>query len=84
MSRWNMLGKILGRLEQIELREFWLDEARDFTPWLALEDNLSLLSSTLGIELELEGVEVFVGPYKADIVARDISSDTKAIFETQL
>lgn len=79
-----MHGKPLGRFEPVELREFWLDEARDFTPWLAQEDNLGLLSSTLGIELELEGVEVFVGSYKADIVARDISSDTKVIIENQL
>src|SRR5687767_11158192 len=79
-----MNGRHLGRLEQVELRELWLDEARDFTPWLAQEVNLALLSSTLGIELELEGVEVFVGSFKADIVARDISSDTKVIIENQL
>lgn len=79
-----MQGKILGRLEQVELREFWLDEARNFTPWLAQEENLGLLSATLGMELELEGVEVFVGSFKADIVARDISSDARVIIENQL
>lgn len=79
-----MQGRSLGRLEQVELREFWPDEARDFTPWLAQEENLGLLSSTLGIELELEDIEVFIGSFKADIVARDISSDTKVIIENQL
>jgi hypothetical protein len=79
-----MQQKSLGKLEQVELRQAWLDEARDFTPWLAREENLDILSVTLGIELELEGIEVPVGPYRADILARDISSDTKVIIENQL
>jgi hypothetical protein len=78
------LVKTLGRLEQVDLRKFWLDEAQDFTPWLSQTDNLDLLASTLGLELELEGMEVSVGPYKADIVARDIVSGTKVIIENQL
>ena len=40
-------------------------------PWLVEEENLSLLGATLGIELEVEGIEVAVGPYWADILARD-------------
>lgn len=74
----------LARLQPVDLRTIWLDEARDFTPWLSQEKNLDLLSETLGMDLELEGIEVPVGPYKADIVARDVSSDTKVIIENQL
>jgi hypothetical protein len=76
--------KSLGRLQQVELRKFWTDEARDFTPWLAQEENLDLLSVTLGMDLELEGIEVLVGPYRADILARDIVSGSKVIIENQL
>ncbi|MDQ3005788.1 MAG: DUF4268 domain-containing protein [Chloroflexota bacterium] len=79
-----MLSKPLGKLEQVSLREYWQDEARHFTRWLASEENLGLLSDTLGMELELEGVEVAVGPYKADIVAKDLSSDTRVVIENQL
>lgn len=79
-----MTDKKLGTLESVDLREYWIDEAQGFTPWLASEENLERLSTALGMELELEGLEVRVGPYKADIVARDISSDTKVIIENQL
>lgn len=79
-----MAPKLLGRLEPVTLREYWQDEARDFTNWLAKEENLGLLSDTLGMELELDGVEVAVGPYKADIIARDVTSDARVVIENQL
>ena len=74
----------LGRLESVNLRQYWEDEARDFNAWLAQGDNLAVLSDTLGMELELEGTEVPVGPFKADIVARDLSSDSRVVIENQL
>ncbi len=68
----------LGRLERVrDIRSIWRDEARDFTPWLAGEDNLSLLADTLGFGadgLELEAVEANVGPFRADILCRDANS----------
>ncbi len=79
-----MVGKTLGILHPVGLKAFWTDEARDFTPWLAQEASLELLSRTLGLDLELEGIEVSVGPYKADIVARDANSNTMVIIENQL
>lgn len=79
-----MAAKTLGRLEPVSLREYWQDEARDYTNWLSQEENLGLLSDTLGMDLELEGVEVAVGPYKADIIARDVTSDTRVVIENQL
>jgi hypothetical protein len=74
----------LGRLERVDLRGFWVDEARDFTPWLAKAENLELLSSAIGMELEIEGIEVPVGPYRADIVARDAPTDLRIVIENQL
>ena len=72
----------LGTLEDIELRKAWPHEAINFTPWLA--KNLNLLSAELGIKLEHEGSEVQVGPYRADIVARDPMNDSVILIENQL
>ena len=43
----------LGRLETVQLREVWTNEAGEFTPWLASQENIALLGETIGIELEL-------------------------------
>lgn len=74
----------LGKLTKVELREYWSNEARHFTPWLAQEENLQELSDTIGIDIEIEGTEVFIGTFKADIVARDISNNERIIIENQL
>ncbi len=74
----------LGTLEPVDLRSYWTDEARDFTPWLAEESNLGRLAATLDMDLALEGVEVPVGPYRADILARDLTTDAQVIIENQL
>ena len=59
----------LGILEQVDLRTVWTNEADDFTPWLAKEENLKLLGDTIGLELELEAQEKNVGPFRADILS---------------
>jgi hypothetical protein len=74
----------LGNLEIKDPREIWGDEAKDFTPWLAQPENLKQLAKALDMELELEGVEVSVGPYSADIVANDATSNSRVVVENQL
>ena len=78
------MTKSLGKLTRVELREYWADEAREFTPWLAREENLQLLGETIGIDLELEDTEVSVGPFNADIVAKEVGTDENVIIENQL
>lgn len=56
--------------------------ANVFTPWLAA--NLARLGSEIGIDLELEGVEVAVGPYSADILATDLRNGGRVLIENQL
>lgn len=79
-----MPTKPLGRLQQVDLREAWLSESIDFTPWLAQEDNLKLLGDAIGFELELESQEKNVGPFLADILCKDTATDNWVLIENQL
>lgn len=48
------MGK-LGKLERVDdLRTIWPNEAQHFTKWLTEEENLALLSDTVGIDIVLE------------------------------
>ncbi|WP_228840664.1 DUF4268 domain-containing protein [Candidatus Protochlamydia phocaeensis] len=61
-----------------------MSEAQDFTPWLAQEDNLALLGKTLDMELKLEVCEKDVGPFRADILCKDLNTDRWVLIENQL
>jgi hypothetical protein len=75
---------MLGRLQRVDLRDIWTNEASDFTPWLAREENLGVLSETLGLNLELEAQEKAVGPFQADILCKDAGSKAWVLIENQL
>ena len=75
----------LGRLIRVDLRDIWSREADDFTPWLVREENLTILGETLGIDdLELEAQEKAVGPFRADVLCKDIGTGTWVLIENQL
>ena len=71
-----------SELKDVPLREAWPHEANDFTPWLA--DNLHRLSQAIGVDLELEGTEVSVEGFSADILARIPSDNSMVVIENQL
>lgn len=79
-----MSQQLLGRLHRVELRDIWQSESSDFTPWLAREENLAVLGETLGLDLELEAQERSVGPFRADILCKDIGSNAWVLIENQL
>jgi uncharacterized protein DUF4268 len=79
-----MNSKELGKLIKVDLREYWESEPRDFTPWLAREDNISLLGKTVGLKLETLEQEANVGPFRADILCRDTLSEALVLVENQL
>ncbi len=77
-----MMTQELARIELVEPREIWLNEARDFTPWLA--QHISELGEALGLDLELQSAEAPVGGFSLDILAREVGRDRPVIIENQL
>jgi len=73
----------IGKLEKVDLRDYWSNEATDFTPWLAKEDNIKQLGDAIGIELEVVGQEQNVGPFRADILCTD-QENRYVLIENQL
>ena len=79
------MTKKLGRIKRIKnLREIWSKEASDFTRWLAEEENLKLLSDTIGVDLELIRTEANVGRYNVDILAKDLNTNSNVVIENQI
>lgn len=74
----------LGRLELVPLRNAWPDEASNFTPWLATDENLAYLGESLGLQLEREAVEKQVGPFSADILAKTLPDERWVLIENQI
>ena len=75
----------LSKITKVDLRDCWQNEATDFTPWLATEENMSLLADALGMnELEVKAQEEHVGPFRADILCVDSGTDKLVLIENQL
>jgi hypothetical protein len=74
----------LGTLQSVDLRCIWPNEAQDFTPWLAEEENLARLAETLNMELELEAQEIDVGNFRADLLCRNTEDNSRVLIENQL
>ncbi len=79
-----MTTPTLGRLERVPLRDVWPSESSDFTPWLALLENMALLGETLQLDLQVEGREQRVGPFSADILCKETLTDRWVVIENQL
>lgn len=74
---------VLGTLRSVDPREIWPTEDRDFTPWLAREGNIDLLGKAVGLSLQMVSEERPVGPFRADILAKD-ADDRFVLIENQL
>lgn len=75
----------MGRLESVPLREIWQSEPADFTPWLAKEENISILGDAIGTNLEVVSKEQEVGRFKADILCKDTATTERwVLIENQL
>lgn len=74
----------IGRLVEVDVRELWKHEQYDFSGWLSKESNIEYLNDILGLTLIDVDKEVYVGPYRCDLVAKDETSAIKVIIENQL
>lgn len=73
----------LSRLRRVAVRDVWPSESRDFTPWLSGDESLAFLGEALGMELELEDIEVLVGSFRADLVCRSMNTGDLVLVENQ-
>lgn len=70
-------------LKSISPRNIWEHEAHDFTPWLA--KHIDRLGDAIGLKLENVRREVFLrGAGKADLLAREVGTDSRVVIENQL
>jgi len=74
----------LGKLTKVELREIWKHEAKDFSEWLAMPENMQLLGEVLDLDIEVIDREVEVGKYRIDILAKENFTENTIIIENQL
>ena len=68
--------------DEVPVKQVWIHEAHEFTPWLA--KNLSSLGEALGLKLELLQEEAAVGLFSVDILAEDAINGVLVIIENQL
>lgn len=61
----------------------WPHEVLDFTKWLSEEPNLVILSSAVGIELELIETGSSEGSFNVDIYTQEVGIGRKMIIENQ-
>jgi hypothetical protein len=74
----------LGKIEPVRLRDIWSSESEEFTPWLAEDENIGLLASSVGLSLSVCGQEARVGKFRADIHCKDSTSGKVVVIENQL
>ena len=74
----------IGKLIEVDVRELWKHEQYDFSNWLARPENMEYMNEILGLTLTEVNKEVYVGPYRCDLVAKDETTDVSVIFENQL
>ena len=75
----------LGKIKRItDIRSVWHHEEKDFSKWLAQEENLKQLSDAIGIDIVLEERESSVGIFSVDLYALEEGTERRIIIENQL
>ncbi|MBE5838216.1 DUF4268 domain-containing protein [Butyrivibrio sp.] len=77
------MTNLIGRLQEVDIRELWSHEQYDFSEWLSHSENLELLNEEIGTSLTEVEKEKPVGAYRCDLVGTDETGNT-IIIENQL
>lgn len=73
------MNEDVADVEEHELRSVWPHEEQDFTVWLT--NNIELLTSEIGIEIEDVDREEQVGNFSADIVGMEMNTGRSVVIE---
>lgn len=76
----------LSEIENVDIRNIWKHEERDFNKWIA-EKGIKLLMKEIGFDdVEVLDVEKNVGDFYADLVVKvsDLEGDKTLVIESQL
>lgn len=76
-----MIKQKLGKIKQVNLKDVFEKEDKDFTPWL--NENLDILGGKLNLDIIDSNIEENVGNFSCDIIARDSDSNKIIIIENQ-
>lgn len=74
----------LGRLEKVDVTQYWQSATADFAPWLALDDNMQLLGEALNLELEVVLDADQMADRQADLLCRDVKTQGWVLIGSQL
>jgi Domain of unknown function (DUF4268) len=74
----------LGRLEKIDVSQYWSTDESEFTRWLAEDDNIQLLGDSVGIDLEIVLDARKVEELQSDLLCRDVSTQGWVLIGNQL
>lgn len=74
----------LGRLEKVDVTQYWQSATADFAPWLAFDDNMQLLGEALNLELEVVLDAEQMADRQADLLCRDPKTQGWVLIGSQL
>lgn len=72
------------KLTEVDIKTIWPNERKDFSKWLSKKENIQLLGDEICLTLSNIEIEVPVGMFRCDLVAKDEITNTKVIVESQL
>lgn len=74
----------LGRLEKVDVTQYWQSAAEDFAPWLCLEENIQLLGEAIELPIEVVLDAHQMADRQADLLCRETGTKNWILIGSQL